>query len=80
MQVHFADGTQHRSAWRWSTRSATRAGARRRCRGCAASSQANLSTAYDAEQVERIVAWFDDGAALADMTVSDFMDALVVEP
>ena len=41
--------------------------------------QANLATAFDAEQVERIVAWFDDGAALADMTVSDFMDALVAE-
>ena len=39
--------------------------------------QANLATAFDAERVERIVAWFDDGAALADMTVSDFMDALV---
>lgn len=41
--------------------------------------QANLATAFDAERVERIVAWFDDGTALADMTVSDFMDALVVE-
>ena len=40
---------------------------------------ANLATAFDAERVERIVAWFDDGTALADMTVSDFMDALVVE-
>ena len=39
--------------------------------------QANLATAFEAERVERIVAWFDDGAALADMTVSDFMDALV---
>ena len=41
--------------------------------------RANLATAFDAERVERIVAWFDDGAALADMTVSDFMDALVAE-
>jgi 2-methylcitrate dehydratase len=41
--------------------------------------RANLATAFDAERMERIVAWFDDGAALADMTVSDFMDALVVE-
>ncbi len=41
--------------------------------------QANLASAFDAERVERIVAWFDDGAALADMTVSDFMDALVAE-
>ena len=40
--------------------------------------QANLATAFDAERVERIVSWFDTGAALADMTVSDFMDALVV--
>ena len=39
--------------------------------------QANLATAFDAERVERIVSWFDTGAALADMAVSDFMDALV---
>ncbi len=41
--------------------------------------RANLATAFEAERVERIVAWFDDSAALADMNVSDFMDALVVE-
>ncbi len=39
--------------------------------------QANLATAFDAERVERMVSWFDDGAALSDMAVSDFMDALV---
>ena len=41
--------------------------------------EANLATVFEAARVERIAAWFDDGAALADMTVSDFMDALVVE-
>ena len=41
--------------------------------------QANLASAFDAERVERIVAWFDDGTALADMIVSDFMAALVAE-
>ena len=40
--------------------------------------QANLASAFEAEQVGRIVSWFDDGEALADMTVSEFMDVLVV--
>ena len=40
--------------------------------------QENLASAFEDDQVERIVAWFDDGEAMAEMSVSDFMDVLVV--
>ena len=79
LQVHFADGTRTERVevvypiGHPRRRAEALPRLRRKLR-------ANLATAFDARRVERIAAWFDDGAALADMTVSDFMDALVVEP
>ena len=40
--------------------------------------QDNLASAFEADQVKRIVSWLDDGEAMAEMSVSDFMDVLVV--
>ena len=76
VQVHFRDGT-HTDRVECGLPDRPPAPASGGAAAAAAQARGQPGVGVRAERVERIVSWFDAGAALADMAVSDFMDALV---